>query len=339
MSRTDAIGDVVLTLPLAGMIKRRFPECEVWFLVRKYVRPVVDACPHVDGAVEWDELERAPVAIAGRVLAEVGADVILHVFPVRHIARAAVRARIPRRIGTNRRWFHLLTCTDLVNFSRRRSDLHEAELNLKLLGPLGIDADVHLPDVLDDLALEPGAAASEGVGQWIDPVRFNLVLHPGSRGNGREWPEGHYLELAASLAEADFRVMVTGTAEEGRRFTRLCGGDREGEGGGVADLTGRLDLTQLMALLELADGVIASGTGPLHLAAAVGTRTLGIFPTRAGTVGTNRWGPVGRRAEYVVHQDQCADCPGGVTCPCMAAIDVGQVRQVVRRWYETAEAS
>ncbi len=326
LSRTDNIGDVVLTLPMAGIVKRRYPDCEVVFLAQGYLEPVLEACPSVDRIVDWAALAEQPPASIAAALAEVEADAIVHVFPDRAIAQAARRAGIPLRIGTSRRWYHRLTCNRLVPLSRKHSDLHEAELNVQLLAPLAFDTDYRLPDLVEFQSLLPGDGARQRVAEFLNPAQFKLVLHPGSRGSGKEWPEEHYLDLVDRLESTDYQILVTGTADEGRRLARLADHPR------TTDLTGKLDLAELAALLAAVDGVVASGTGPLHMAAATGTPTLGLFPTRAGPIGANRWGPLGRRAQYLTFQDAEHSCAGGATCSCMVGIGAGGVAEVVGGW-------
>jgi ADP-heptose:LPS heptosyltransferase len=330
LSRTDNIGDVVLTLPMAGIVKRVYPESEVVFLAQGYLEPVLEACPSVDRVLDWTALAGQPPGSIAAALAEVEADAIVHVFPDRAIAQAARRAAIPIRIGTKRRWYHRLTCNELVPLSRKHSDRHEAELNVQLLAPLNVDAAYQLPDLVEFSTLLPGDGARQQVSEFLDPTRFKLVLHPGSRGNGKEWPEGHYLELVDQLNSADYQILVTGTADEGRRFARLA------DHPSTVDLTGKLGLAELTALLAAVDGVVASGTGPLHMAAATGTPTLGLFPTRAGPIGADRWGPLGRRAEFLAFQDAEHSCPEGPTCSCMVGVGAELVVGVVGRWKSEA---
>ena len=315
-----------MTLPMAGMVKRRYPDCEVVFLAQRYLEPVLRASPFVDRVIDWTGLaEQQPASIA-EALAGEGADAIVHVFPDKAIAQAARRAAIPLRIGTKRRWYHRLTCNRLVGLSRKHSDRHEAELNVQLLAPLGIETDYHLPGLVEFQKLYPEDGAQRRVAEFLNPARFNLVLHPGSRGNGKEWPEGHYLELVDRLSSTDYHVLITGTADEGRRFDRLATHPS------TVDLTGKLDLAELLALLAAADGVVASGTGPLHIAAATGTRTMGLFPTRAGSIGADRWGPVGPRAQFLTFQDEGHSCVEEPTCPCMVGIGAERVAEVVVGW-------
>ena len=123
ISRTDSIGDVVLTLPMASLLKKVIPGCTVIFLGSSYTRDIVACCPDVDEFYDWKQTE----------LADIHADTIIHVLPRPEIAKAAKKAKIKLRIGTTNRLYHWWTCNKLVKLSRKKSDLHEAQLNLKLL--------------------------------------------------------------------------------------------------------------------------------------------------------------------------------------------------------------
>ena len=148
ISRTDNLGDVILTLPMAGILKQELPGCYIIFLGKKYTEPIIDACEFVDEFADWNELSSiqhpASSIIAFKALK---ADIILHVFPNKEIQKAAKKAKIPLRIGTSHRWYSWLYCNKLVHYSRKNSDLHESQLNLKLLEPLGIRRNFSLQEI------------------------------------------------------------------------------------------------------------------------------------------------------------------------------------------------
>ena len=124
ISRTDSIGDVVLTLPMAGYIKKYFPHCKIIFLGRNYTRDVVALSQFVDEFVSWDDVEARK---------NLKADCIIHVFPVKEIAQQAKQNGIKLRVGTTNRLYHWMTCNRLISLSRKNSPLHESQLNLQLL--------------------------------------------------------------------------------------------------------------------------------------------------------------------------------------------------------------
>jgi heptosyltransferase-3 len=81
VSRTDAIGDVVLTLPVCGRLKELFPGCRVVLIGRTYTAPIAAACPWVDEFVNFDELHKLPEARQVAALRQHRAAAIIHVFP------------------------------------------------------------------------------------------------------------------------------------------------------------------------------------------------------------------------------------------------------------------
>jgi ADP-heptose:LPS heptosyltransferase len=332
VSRTDAIGDLVLTLPVCGWLKQQYPGCRVVLLGRNYTRAVAAACPAVDDFISDDELQVLPEAQQVAALRAVGAEAVLHVFPSRRLARLCQQARIPVRIATRNRWFHWLSCNRLVALSRRNSPLHEAQLNMALLRPLGLMSIpplselVPLGRLLPPEPLNPAQAALL-TRQW--PGQLNVVLHPRSRGHGREWGLAHFGELARALHRHGHRVFVSGTAAEGESMREWL----QEHAAVLTDLTGQLSLPQFLAFIAAADGLVASGTGPLHLAAALSRHALGLFPPMR-PIHPGRWAPLGPHAEYLVFdKPDCQDCRQQPTaCRCIKAITAAEALARVAAW-------
>jgi len=314
LSRTDAIGDTVLTLPMAGVLRSLYPDCRILFLGRSYTEAVVAACEYIDQFLNWDEWKALPPAEAAQAMAATGADTIVHVFPDKQIASLAKRAGLAQRIGTTNRVYHWLTCNRLVRLSRKNSDLHEAQLNLKLLVPLGAREHYSLHEIGGFYGLTRLPPLPASVAALPDPERFNLVLHPKSRGSAREWGLDNFSQLIDLLPQDRFKIFISGTAAEGALMESLFRDHPF-----VTDLTGRLSLGELMAFLARADGLVAASTGPLHLAAALGIHALGIYPP-IRPMHPGRWGPVGPKAEVFVRPGDCSACRKTADCGCMRGI-------------------
>jgi heptosyltransferase-3 len=294
ISRTDAIGDVVLTLPLCGYLKSIYPGVKISFLGRTYTGPIINACTAVDTFINYDELKALPEAKQIAVLKAKHLDVIIHVYPRKEIAVLAKNASIKLRIGTTNRVFHWLTCNKLVRLSRKNSLLHEAQLNIVLLQGLGIMAvpDVaQLPDYYD---FRPKGQLRKELADLFDRKKFNLIIHPKSHGSGREWSLQRFSELIGLLPPEQFKVFISGSDKE-KTLLKDWIADLPDS---VVDMTGAMPLEQLVKFIAKADGLLAAGTGPLHIAAETGIHTLGIFPS-IGSIHARRWGPVGKQAEYI----------------------------------------
>jgi heptosyltransferase-3 len=294
---------------------------------------VLEACEAVSEILEWDGVEPSTHARA-RAIAATEADVILHTFPRLEIARAARDAHIATRIGTSHRWYHWLTCTTLEHFSRRRSALHEAQLNIRLARSL-LGAELPtLASLCGRTMLRPRASLPEHVNAYLDEAKRTIALHPKSRGSGREWPLERWHELATSLDPSRYRIFVTGSPDESellRDWLPILPAH-------VVDLTGRLSLHELITFLSRIDGFVAAGTGPLHLAAAVGSHALGLFPPTP-PIHPGRWAPIGPHAEWIAASERCEACRADrEPCTCMDAIEVAAVRERIERWRSRGQA-
>jgi ADP-heptose:LPS heptosyltransferase len=101
----------------------------------------------------------------------------------------------------------------------------------------------------------------------------------------------------------------------------------------VTNLMGKMSLLELNSFISQADGLLASSTGVLHLASALGKYTIGLFPP-IKPIHPGRWGPIGQNASYMVRDIDCNQCKGGGSpCECMKAIAVDQVEDRLDMFY------
>ncbi len=361
ISRTDNLGDVILTLPMAGILKREIPGCYIFFLGKKYTKPIIDACEHIDEFIDWDEIK--PMLDAGCWMLDnekFQADIILHVYPRKEIQKLAKKTRIPIRIGTSHRWYSWLYCNKLVHYSRKNSNLHEAQLNLKLLKPLGITKEFSLSEIPQFYGLTKftSSRADELTSSQADELTssraheltgppdhqlisssahqlvssqsvgvFNLILHPKSKGSGREWGLDNFSKLIDLLPADKFRIFITGTKEEGELMKDFLYQQRNR----VTDMTGKLSVAELLSFINSCDGLVAASTGPLHIASALGKRAVGIYaPMRP--IFPQRWAPLGTNSTYLVLDKKCDDCRKSGDCECIRAITPQQVAEKLVNW-------
>ncbi|MBE2245464.1 MAG: glycosyltransferase family 9 protein [Burkholderiaceae bacterium] len=300
------LGDTLVALPTLRRIRRAAPHTRVTWMARAELEPVVRMMG-VDAFQDRDERSRLDVRRFGAIVASADFDAAFF----GGIERVE---QVPVRIGPSgsrerpRVWNHLVKAT---RFGYPR---HEAQRYLRRLLPFGCGQAASAEELARDCRLQaPATALPPDV-----PTRAHVVLHPFSMGHGREWPLAHWIELANLLAQAGVPVVFTGSAAEGERLARAW--PQAARPAGVIDTCGRLDLLQLCALLQAARAMAASGTGPLHLAAALGTPTLGLYPPRKG-VAVGRWAALGPAAVSVQLQSRCvrAECQNDA-CQCMAAL-------------------
>ncbi len=319
ISRTDSIGDVVLTLPMAGVLKQLMPGARIVFLAKNYTREVVALCEHVDEFISYDEFEAMRPEVRYSLLRSKQIDAVVHVFPRAEVARACKKAGIALRIGTTNRLFHWPTCNKLIGLSRKNSPYHEAQLNLKLINCLGAKTHYELQEIIPFYGFTQVAALNPELEQLIDRNRLNIILHPKSKGSAREWGLENFSRLIGLLPVSRYKLFISGTREEGLLMQDfIC------KHPNVCDLTGKMDLRQFAAFINACDGLIAASTGPLHIAAALGKKALGLFSPKR-PIHPGRWMPLGFHAGYLVFEEDCPKCKKGVSCNCIEQIPAKKV--------------
>lgn len=317
ISKTNQIGDVIFALPLASAIKQAAPKATVIFMGREYTRDLIEHYRDVDEFLDGDTVTAKDLK---------GADIIIHVHPNKHIAYLAKQAGIPLRIGTSTRLYHWFTCNRRLKISRKDSVLHETQLDMQYLKALDLKGDYTLDEITALRHFLP-FKLQRSVGKYLARNKFNLIIHPKTRGEHIEWPLAHYAKLIDSLSRNTFHIVITGSAAEGEKVRdQLITPFPH-----VTNLCGVLTLDELQSLIAHADGLIASSTGPVHLAAAFGIHTLGLYapikPFHAG-----RWGPVGEQAQVPSVDKDCDWCRDGRRCKCVGEITVDEVKAVVTGW-------
>ncbi len=315
ISRTDSLGDVILTLPLAGAIKKQNPDIKVIFLGRSYSKSIIETSDFVDEFINYDEILIKSLNDQISYFSKLNADAIIHVFPVKQIASLAKKARIPIRIGTSHRLFHLTTCNRLLNLGRKKSNLHEAQLNLKLLSVLNIKYKYPIAEIPDLYGYTNFGELNEKLSKLISNKKTNIILHPKSKGSAREWGLDNFSNLVEILPVDDFKIFITGTKQEGELMLDFL----QQHDGKIVDLTGSLSLDELITFISKVDVLFATSTGPLHIAAATGIKAIGVFaPMRP--IHPGRWKPIGINAHYLVEDKNCNKCKNGGSCECIIGI-------------------
>lgn len=321
MVRTDRLGDVVLSFPVVELLRAHAPSARIHMLVHPRNAPLARLQRNVERVITDPGEGPGGMPALVRLLRVPAYDVIVHLFPRPRLALAARLAGIPTRVGTRSRYYSFLFNRRVAQH-RSRSNLHERDLNAQLLEALSV------PIVPVGSGIEVPAAARRKVRELLTaagphPVDPFLVLHPGSGGSSLAWPATRFGRLARRMIGEGVPVAVTGTEQDGQAVRETL---REA-GPGAIDLSGRLGLVELAALLAEARMIVTNSTGPLHLADAVGSRALGLFsPVRCAL--PERWGPYSQPENVLLPPRPVCDRCRTATCRegnCMASIPVEEV--------------
>ena len=330
VARTDSIGDVMLTLPLLHVLRENFPEAKISFIGRTYTQPIVELNKNVNQFIDWDDVSAGSKKEQIAFLKEKEIDALIFAFPEKKIVQAAFWANIKFRIATFGRMHTLLYCNKKVIFSRKKSELHESQLNFHLLAPLGINKIPELEEIQNYYDLNiPQVTLPETIQEKLSQSKKNIILHPKSQGSAVEWSEENFLQLTQMLTEKGFTVWFTGTEKEGKLVPKLSSIKQEN----VFPVFGQLTLPQLMHFIYLSSGLVAASTGPLHIAAAFGKPAIGLFSPRR-PIHPGRWKPIGKNATVLVSSQLCEGCKTNGTCTCMQNITPDQVLEAVLCYVE-----
>ncbi len=335
ISRLDRIGDVVLSLPAVSAVRKRFPNATISLVVRPSVAPLIEGHPDIDEVIPYRyEKGGRHAGLQGgrRFLREIVSrrfDVALILHPSTRAMLVPFLAGIPYRVGLDAGPSFLLTRRTP---DRRREGLkHESDYALDVVRAFDVEPrervlpslPVHADEDADvtELLLAAGVSGREGI----------IAVHPGASCPSKRWPVERFAELAKRIADATgCRIAVIGGRGEkalGERLTGLIGSS-------AVDLTDRLDLRHLAAFLKRCETLVSNDSGPVHVAAAVGTRVLVIFGRSQPGLGMRRWRPLGEGHAAIRKDVGCVVCLAHA-CPiefeCLKAVTVDDAFTVFQK--------
>lgn len=288
--RTDRLGEVVLNLPTIAALRAAYPGARITMLADSGLEPLLRLAPEIDGVIRYEPGPRAAwwrrALRMGLAWRRAAYDVAIISNPMQELHLAAYVAGIPQRIGYRRKWGGLLT--HRLPDQKCLGTRHEVEANMDLVRPLGIVAEP--PRWQFPLLAAQQREALQLAQQAGLPVDAPfMVVHPWTSHPAKQWPLDRFRQLIAWLPERlGTAVVVIGGQAEAALIHRVIRPSPS-----IIDVVGRLTLPQLAGLLQRAEGLISNDSGPVHLAAAVGTRTLVIFGAATAATGPGRWGPWG----------------------------------------------
>lgn len=326
--RTDRIGDLILTLPVAAALKSKFPGAKISFLVRDYTKDLAINNPFIDEVQTLKTENGRPVFFENIKMLRGKFDTCVVAYPTFKIALILFFSGIKLRIGTGYRLYSFLFNKKIYEH-RKSGARHELEYNLNLLKALGIENNISPGTV--SYNLHPDRESEQKVSEIFSDYKINtakkcVIIHPGSGGSSVDWPHSKMIELSTKLAqELDINILITGSDAEQELCSSLI------VNGKTINLAGRLNLKELIALINKTEILIANSTGPIHIAAALGKNVIGFYP-KIHSCAPERWGPYTEKKIIFSPTIGCGDCTRE-QCEkfnCMASIEVDDVFNAVK---------
>ena len=279
LSRTDALGDLVISLPVMERILSRQPDAEIHWLVQPYTAPILRELPGVAGV----HLREQDAALT-QLMAHLAPDAVLN---LSHrdgaVISAAKRAGVPCRVARSR-GRQVWEATHVLWRGRYGTGRHESQNVLDFLKPWGWAGG--LPACPRLLLSE--AEQRQGLSADHRPV-LGLILRGSGAGAS---PSQRWWDATMPVLErAGWNPVVLSPSE--------------------SSPLAPTDLRGLMARLASCRAVLGPSTGPLHIASALGIPVLCLMGLRVHH-GPDRWAPLGLRVQVVQYPAPEADLTGGM---------------------------
>ncbi len=304
----DHLGDAVITTAMFGPLKQRFPDARIDVLAAPWNREIFDGASHVDRV----EVCRHNRFAAGGGLAWIPATLAwgLRLRRRRYDLVIDVRGEFPHNVllwltGARRRlgWASGgggFLLTDKPTFVANRP---EAESRAALLGCLGIGCDESLQPTFQPSRMAENTAESAWNELRPEADGVRVVLHVGAGTSAKRWPVEHWRSLLERLAPRGHAlVALVGSVSDQQSARAILGASPSAH---VADWTGRFSVDELAAIVQQADVLVGSDSGPAHLAAAVRTPVIVLF---SGTNRVEQWRPCGTFVRTVRSEVSCSPC-------------------------------
>jgi heptosyltransferase-2 len=295
------IGDFVRCHSVVKLLRARWPQRPVDLLTTTLCAPLLDYMPGVRQGIVWNlPRNRLPLAqyraLAGRMRREHYGTALVMLRTWKS-ALAPFLAGIPERIGFVGEGRFLLL-NDLRWGERKLERMIDRCGALALPKDAALPADWPLPEIVVPEAELAEWRARRALTSDASPI---VALAPGAVGPGKRWPIEHYAELARKLAKDGATLWVLGGPQEKALAEEII---RHADGR-ARDLTGP-DLRNAILALKAADLAVSNDSGLMHVSAAIGTPTIGLF----GPTDPRLWGPLNPLAAAVEPEGNapCAAC-------------------------------
>jgi 3-deoxy-D-manno-octulosonic-acid transferase/heptosyltransferase-1 len=338
--KLSAIGDVIHTLPALNAVRNYYPNANITWLVEEDAAPLVQGHEALDRVIvskrkRWLEALRSlsflntVQEVCGfiKALRDTRYDMILDFQALLKSGILIALARGQRKIGFGKGLEHMEHSYIFLNERIPAVDMeiHALSRGMMLLNAVGIptnEVEYKLPmsdhdrKKIDELMKQHG----------INDEKSLIAINPVAKWETKLWPKKQFAELADMLiGQYDMKIVFTGGIKDYSIIQAITSSMK----GRAINFAGKTTLTELAALYEKAALVVSTDTGPMHLAAAVGTPVVALF----GPTAPWRTGPYGTGHQLIKAELECSPCfkRRCETTDCMYQISVDQVLNGVQK--------
>lgn len=328
INRTDAIGDTLLSTPVAKIIKEKYPEAKVAFIVSPRSGDLIKLCEGIDEVFIFDP--KASKTDQTRILNEIfisfPPDSFFHLGGSFAPTKLAWKKGISIRGGLKSKLASFFLLNKGVRQKRTHEGKHESLFNMEILAPLGIIPKLenwnnYTPKLKIDQSLQ------KKIKDELSLTKKLVIIHPGMSGHTLNWSSENYGKLLKCFVDSKLPVqlLISFTPSdapylEGLRNFLTQNKETEKE---VSLFDGsKKGLIHFAHLLSLADLFVGPSTGTTHMANALNVPQIGIYSPIAAQ-SKERWGPYRQDQSVIIFNPESASSCADQDC--MNTIEVMDV--------------
>ncbi len=282
--KPSALGDVVQTLPVLTAVRERFPRAHIAWVVNRSYAELLAGHPHLDEVIAVDRVRARPwswsfwrsVGELHETLRDGRFDLVLDIQGLLRSGLMTWATAAARRVGLgDSREGSRLFYTDVVGVPEQITAA--VDRYWEIAQALGAS------DRVKQFLVHTTDADREWAERQVKPLAgLRVAVNPGARWATKRWPVEHFAEIAGRLRrESGAGLVIVGGPEDVSAANQLA----ESLGDDCVNLAGKTTLKQLAAVLARVHFMVTNDSGPMHLAAALGTPVAALFtctsPARA----------------------------------------------------------
>lgn len=337
ISRTDRIGDLLLSVPVFKTFKKVYPKTKLAILVSDYAAPILENENYIDKIFTINNKDKHLDDALINEINSLECEKALMLYYDKNILKLLKKAKIKQISGPASNFSSVVMLNTWRKQNRHKVHKHELEYNLELLSLLGINTNKWIKNIsitVSDLA------KIKIENQLNLKKKKYIIIHPVMGGSALNWRYSFYGELALRLID-EFNIDVFFTGSNSKEDMEIINLLLEQTNNKAYSVAGQFDLKHLAAFISGASLLIAPSTGPIHIAAATGVPVIGIY-SDIRVQSPKRWAPYTDLAKIFTPKVQCKEiykCKGE-KCEdylCMDTIDIAELTNAAKTFLTQKE--
>ena len=297
VSRTDKIGDLVLSIPSFFMLKKMYPNAELVVLVRDYNADIVRNLSYIDRVIKIDDYTKAELLTK---IEYFKADVFIALYNDSFISLLAKASKAKIKIGPISKLCSFFTYNKGIIQKRSKSIKNEGEYNLDLIEKL--DSELYKKLFELNTKIELTEENRKVASLYFQENKIDgkvLVVNPFMGGSAKNISDDEYSIVLKTLLQKveNLNIIITchiSDEERAENLKRSIGSNK------VFVFANGASILNTASIIERADLYFGGSTGPTHIAGALGKKIVAIYP-RKNTQSPTRWGVLNNdNVKYVI---------------------------------------